>query len=67
MLIQNRVANQFRGVIVAGQSGVDDQVVKQRVVDIGVETPFCDTPGASPPLQLQHTAGATAFDAAEMI
>ena len=35
--IQNRVANQFRGIIVADQAGVDDHVVKQRVIDIGVE------------------------------
>jgi hypothetical protein len=31
------VANQFRGGIIANQSGINDQVVEQRVVDIGDE------------------------------
>jgi len=38
--IQDRVANQFRGVIVADQASIDDHVVEQWVVDIGIEILF---------------------------
>ena len=36
--IQHRVANESYGVIAAGQPGADDQVIKERVVGVGLQT-----------------------------
>jgi hypothetical protein len=38
--VQDRVADQFRGIIEIDQAGVDDQVVKQRIIDVDGEILF---------------------------
>jgi hypothetical protein len=38
--IRHCVADELRGVIAAGQTGVDDQVIKERNVGVGVKMYF---------------------------